>query len=126
MARAIAKHYDLPPNPKILDIGRGKGFLLYHFLKVRTDAEVYGIDSSAYAIANSKEEIRGRLQLANATDLPWPDTYFDLVISINTLHCLHAYELGKALKEMERVGKVNKYLCVESYRNENKKADLLY
>ena len=48
------------------------------------------------------------------------------MIYINTLHCLHAYELAKALKEMERVGKANKYLCVESYRNENEKANLLY
>ena len=87
---------------------------------------MYGIDSSAYAIANSKDEIRDRLQLADATELPWPDNYFDLVISINTLHCLHAYELGKALKEMEKVGKANKYLCVESYRNESEKANLLY
>ena len=27
---------------------------------------------------------------------------------------------------MERVGKSNKYLCVESYRNEVEKANLLY
>jgi len=126
VARAIAEHYELPPNPKILDIGCGKGFLLYDFLKVIPDAEVYGIDSSAYAIANSKEEIRDRLQLADATELPWPDSYFDLVISINTLHCLDVYDLDKALREMERVAKRNKYLCVESYRNENEKANLLY
>jgi len=126
VARAMAEHYELPAKPKILDIGCGKGFLLYDFLKVIPDAEIYGIDSSSYALANSKEEIRDRLQLGNATALPWPDDYFDLVISINTLHCLHAQELDPALREMERVGKKNKYLCVESYRNEQEKANLLY
>ena len=50
---------------------------------------------------------------------------FDLVISINTLHCLEAPDLFLALKEMERVGKNYKYLCVESYRNEVEKANLL-
>ena len=50
----------------------------------------------------------------------------DLVISINTLHCLNSYDLDKALREMERVGKSNKYLCVESYRNELEKVNLLY
>ncbi len=30
------------------------------------------------------------------------------------------------IQEMERVGKRNKYLCVESYRNEIEKANLLY
>jgi protein-L-isoaspartate(D-aspartate) O-methyltransferase len=126
VARAMVEHYDLPANPKILDIGCGKGFLLYDFLKMIPDAEIHGIDISSYAIANSKEEIRDRLQVGNATALPWPDKYFDLVISITTLHNLHAYDLDPALREMERVGKSNKYLCVESYRNETEKANLLY
>ena len=49
-----------------------------------------------------------------------------MVISINTLHCLEAPKLFKGLTEMERVGKDKKYLCVESYRNEIEKANLLY
>jgi len=126
VARAMAEHYELPAKPKILDIGCGKGFLLYDLLKVIPDAEILGIDLSAYAIANSKEEIRDRLQVGSATALPWPDDHFDLVISINTLHCLHAQELDPALREMERVGKANKYLCVESWRNQAEKANLLY
>ena len=111
---------------KILDIGCGKGFLLYDFLKVIPDAEIYGIDISDYAIANSKPEIRDRLQVGNAINLPWDDNSFDLVISITTLHNLHTYDLDLALREMERVGKEHKYLCVESYRNEQEKANLLY
>ena len=58
--------------------------------------------------------------------LPWPDQYFDLVISINTLHNLYIYDLDKALREMQRVGKNYKYLCVESYQSERQKANLLY
>ena len=126
VARAMVEHYDLPPKPKILDIGCGKAFLLYDFLKVIPDAEIYGIDISPYAIANSKKEIQDRLRVGSSTDLPWPDDYFDLVISITTLHNLHTYDLELSLREMERVGKENKYLCVESYRNEQEKANLLY
>ena len=126
VARAMIEHYDLPPKPKILDIGCGKAFLLYDFLKVIPDAEIYGIDISPYAIANSKKEIQDRLRVGSSTDLPWPDDYFDLVISITTLHNLHSYDLEASLLEMERVGKENKYLCVESYRSEQEKANLLY
>ena len=126
VARAIADHYPLPSNPKILDIGCGKGFLLYDFLKVIPDAEIHGIDISEYAIANCKPEIRNNLQVGNAINLPWEDNSFDLVISITTLHNLHAYDLDLALREMERVGKQHKYLCIESYRNEQEKANLLY
>jgi protein-L-isoaspartate(D-aspartate) O-methyltransferase len=63
--------------------------------------------------------------VGNANALPFPDNHFDLVISITTLHNLHNYDLHKALLEVERVGK-NKYICVESYRNEMEKANLLY
>ena len=126
VARAMAKHYNLPKNPKILDIGCGKGYLLFDFLKVIPDAEIFGIDISNYAIENSKEEIREYLQVGNATELPWPDNHFDLVCSMNTFHNLYNYELEKALKEFERVGKQNKYICVESYRTEEEKTNLLY
>lgn len=126
VASAMVNHYGLKAGDKVLDIGCGKGFLLFDFTKVVPGIEVTGIDISGYAISNSKEEIRDRLQVCNATELPFPDHAFDLVYSLNTLHNLYCYDLDKALREMERVGKQNKYLCVESYRNETEKANLLY
>ena len=126
VARAMAEHYGIKPGDKILDVGCGKGFLLYDFTLVVPGVEVYGIDISQYAIDNSKEEVRDRLQAGSATTLPWPDRHFDLVYSLNTLHNLHAYDLYPALLEIERVGRQHKYVCVESYRNEVEKANLLY
>ena len=67
-------------------------------------------------------EVSDRIKFGSAVNLPWPDNYFDLVLSINTMHCLHAYELDPALREMERVGRSSKYLCVESWRNQSEKA----
>ena len=95
-------------------------------LKMRPDLEVYGLDISKYAIENSKEEIRENIVLGNSNNLPWPDNYFDLVISITTLHNLYNFDLFKSLKEIERVSSSHKYICVESYRNEHEKANLLY
>lgn len=126
VAQAMIDHYGIKTGDKILDIGCGKGFLLYEISLLVPGVEIYGIDVSNYAIENAKEEIRDRLQVGNATLLPFPDNYFDFVFSITTLHNLHNYDLDKALREMERVGKKNKYLCVESYRNEVEKVNLLY
>jgi SAM-dependent methyltransferase len=126
VARAMVAHYGIKPGDRILDVGCGKGFLLYDFTKVVPDLDLHGIDISEYAIQNSKEEIRDRLQVGNANALPFPDGHFDFVFSITTLHNLHCYDLDKALREIERVGKKDKYICVESYRNEQEKANLLY
>lgn len=126
VARAMVEHYKLKPGDKVLDIGCGKGFLLYDFTQVLPGVEVYGIDVSSYALEHGKPEIKNRLQLASASKLPFGDNEFDLVVSINTLHNLYCYDLHDALKEIERVGKQHKYICVESYRNEDEKVNLLY
>ena len=126
VAKSMVDNYKLKNCSKILDIGCGKGYLLYDFLKIIPDLDIYGLDISKYAIDNSKKEVTSKLTLGSANELPWPDKFFDLVISINTLHCLKSYDLFKALKEIERVSKTHKYICVESYRNELEKANLLY
>ncbi|MSU34512.1 MAG: methyltransferase domain-containing protein [Pedosphaera sp.] len=126
VAAAMAKHYGLKAGDRILDIGCGKGFLLHDIQCEVPGVELCGIDISSYAIENSKEKVRPFLQIANANDLPFPDQSFDFVYSINTLHNLLCYDLDKALREMQRVGRKHRYVCVESYRNEQEKVNLLY
>lgn len=118
VARKLIETYNLPKNAKILDVGCGKGFVLFELKKLLPDAKIVGFDLSQYAIDNSKEEIRKDLFVHKAQDrYPFKDKEFDLVISINTLHNLYVDELKAALKEIERVGK-NKFVVVEGYRNE--------
>lgn len=126
VAEAMVNHYGLKPGDRILDIGCGKGFILFDFLQIIPGIEVTGIDISAYGIENAKEEVKPFLYKGNAEKLPFADSSFDLVISINTMHNLYCNELYNALKEMERVGKNHKYICVESWRNEKEKVNLLY
>ena len=76
----MAAHYKLKHDAKILDIGCGKGYLLFDFLKVMPEAKIFGMDISKYAIANSKEEIKSNLIVGDATNLPYEDNFFDLVI----------------------------------------------
>ena len=126
VAQAMASHYGLKAGDKVLDVGCGKAFLIYELTQEVPGLDVTGIDISEYAIENSKEEVKPFLRTANATDLPYENAAFDLVISLGTLHNLYVYDLRKAVKEIQRVGKQNRYISVESYRNESEKANLLY
>ena len=126
IAESFVQHYGLKAGDRVLDVGCGKGFLLYELTQLVPGIEVTGIDISEYAINNAKEEIRSNLVVTSASTLPFPDHSFDFVFSINTLHNLYTYELFPALKEIERVGKEHKYICVESYRSEEEKVNLLY
>ena len=127
VAEDMARHYGLKAGDKILDVGCGKGFLLYEFTQAIPGVTVAGIDISRYAIDNAKDEVKPFLQVGNALDLPFEDDSFDLVFSITTLHNLYNYELRKALQEIQRVGKGDKkHFVVESYRNEQEKVNFLY
>ena len=126
IAQDIASRYGLKAGDKILDVGCGKAFLLYEFTRAVPGVEIAGLDISAYGIAHSKEETRLFLREGSCTKLAYPDQSFDFVYSINTFHNLKVDDLKAALQEVERVGRNRKWICVESYRNEREKVNLLY
>jgi len=118
-------HYHLDKNSKMLDVGCGKGFMLYDFTRIIPGINVRGIDVSEYAIANGKEEIRQLLSVGNAKNLgEFKDKEFDLVISITTVHNLPLEECKNAIREIQRVGK-KAFLTVDAWRNEKEKEKML-
>ena len=126
VADQLAKHYNLKPGQKVLDIGCGKAYLLFELVQSMPGIEPFGLDISQYALNNAKEEMRPFLKLGNAVELPYETNIFDLVLSINTLHNLVLPDLERALNEIERVSKGNKYIVLDSYRTEEQKVNLMY
>ena len=118
IAKKIIKKFNLTNNSKILDVGCGKGYLLYEINKILPNAKIIGIDSSYYAIKNAKKEIKKNIFLSKAEKkYPFRSRYFDLAISFGCFHNLEINNLKKALNEIQRVSK-HSYVMVESYRNE--------
>ena len=124
VAEKLIQDYSLNKHSKILDIGCGKGFLIYEIKKILKCKKIYGFDISRYAIKNCKQEIKKNIFYHDVRKkLNFEDNYFDLVISMNTLHNIKLPKLFNSLKEIERVGK-SKFICVESYRNEKEQFNL--
>ena len=118
VAEELISIYNLKSESKVLDIGCGKGYLMYEIKLLIPDIDISGIDSSDYGLKNAKDEIKPYIFNHKAEDkLPYLDKEFDLVVSLGTFHNLRLKQLKLALSEMERVGKKG-YLMLESYRNE--------
>lgn len=126
VADAMAAAYGLEPGMRVLDVGAGKGFLLHDLAESVPGVEVHGLDVSRYGIEHAMPSVKDHIVVGSAEKLPFPDKHFDLVISINTLHNLYIQDLWSAFREIERVGRGAKYICVEAYRNEREKMNLLY
>ena len=114
-------YWQLTGSSSLLDVGCAKGFMLHDLAELIPGIAVKGIDISPYAIAHAMDDIKPHVQVANATQLPFADQSFDVVISINTVHNLERTECGRALREIERVSRGKSFITVDSYRNAEEK-----
>ena len=118
VAEALIQNYSLTNESSVLDVGCGKGYLLYEIKLLLPGIRVAGLDISKHGLEDAPKDIKDSLIIHRAQDAyPFDDNEFDLVISLGCFHNLRVFDLEKALAETERVGKQG-YVMLESYRND--------
>ena len=119
VAQALIDIYGLKSDARILDVGCGKGYLLHELKLLLPNAQVVGFDISKVWTSPTPRKkfeitysaIARRTLIRSATSRS--------TSLFRSRHCtiFVCSSLKTALAEIERVGK-NKYVMLESYRNE--------
>ena len=98
--------------------------LIYEIKKLRPDLNIVGTDISTYALKNAIGKNKIKYYKHRAQDkFKYKSKFFDLAISLGTLHNLELFDLKKSLEEIKRISKKS-YIMVESYRNSKELVNL--
>lgn len=105
---ALVEQVGLKPGHRVLDLGAGTGTLTLMLKRAEPQAEVIGVDGDPeiLAIARTKATRSGlvvRFDEGMAQALPYPDSFFDRVVSSLMLHHLSRENKRHAVREAFRV-----------------------
>jgi ubiquinone/menaquinone biosynthesis C-methylase UbiE len=94
---------------RVLDVGCGTGDQVFHYMQKGATATGVDRNPDMIALAERNKKKRGFngaiFQVTGATELPFPDGYFDIVSISLALHEMDRDERNKTVSEMKRVVK---------------------
>ncbi len=97
---------------RILDVGCGTGKQLS---LLPGDLNAVGIDLSEAMLAEAEKQVPGHCSQADATDIPFDDNSFDLILSQFALHEKHTDTIELELKEVRRLLKPGGHFSVVDF-----------
>ncbi len=158
VAQAMKEQYHLTPASKVLIDRCDKGFLVFDLKQLIPGVTMYGLHPRPYALNHALEgygkwfliqqknegkpleedpwvieekarkEITPFLVQGDSCNMPFPDRYFDTVISINNACAYPPEDCKKVIREIMRVSKNNGEKCYiqnDSWRTEAEKEKLM-
>lgn len=96
---------EIPVAANVLDVACGTGELERLLLTKHSDQSISGIDISEKMLTQARKKLKGypnvTLKRGTASQLPFPDRHFDIIVSASSFHYFPNPE--KALAEVNRV-----------------------
>jgi ubiquinone/menaquinone biosynthesis C-methylase UbiE len=98
----------LQGSEAVLDAGCGTGLMILHIASQFSGCAIYGIDLSPNMITAARKGaeklgLMVDLRVGSITDLPYPDTSFEVVVTNIIYHHLDLVEKRQAVEEIARV-----------------------
>lgn len=114
----LAKRIEIKKGLNVLDVGTGFGRNALFLAKLlKNDCRIYSMDPSKDVLKRAealleKEGLKSKVEfkLGKAENIPFPSSFFDIVLAVMTFH--HLESLEKSLKEIARVLKNNGKLII--------------
>ena len=111
----IKRYLKVDVDDKLLDVGCGTGLTTEPWACRR-----YGVDPAPKLLERARQKDRIEYKLAPAENIPYPDDFFDVVISITAIQNFE--DIEKGLMEIKRVGKGR---FVLSFLKKSSKRDII-
>lgn len=110
----------------LLDIGTGPAWLLLAIHRKAPQTRLIGIDSSLAMVTTAKQNTAGvdaiEIKEANADKIPFPDNYFDIVVSTGSIH--HWKHPTQSLNEIYRILKLDGFALIYDLASDTPKSIL--
>src|SRR5207244_1354877 len=108
--RALLEQAALRPGQRVLDVGCGTGTLATLIKQLYPDVEVVGLDPDPKALARARRKaaragVSIQFDQGFGDELPYPEAWFDRVLSSFMFHHLPPDQKGKTLRAIRRVVK---------------------
>ena len=118
IAAKISKEYNLGNKSSFLQLGCEKGFLLYDLKNLLPEIEIFGLETSDYAINHSMSDVKKFIKKTNNyLQLNFEDNKFDFVMALGVVYTHNLSDVISCLKEIQRVSKGKSFITLASYKS---------